>query len=439
MIHRNLRSEVPTAVAGDGPYIIDSKGKRYFDGSGGASVSCLGHSDREVTDAIRAQLEAIPYAHTGFFTTEPAEELAEHLASKAPPSLGNCYFVSGGSEANESALKIARQYFVERGEPERRHIIARLQSYHGNTLGALAAGGNMWRRQQYMPLLIETHHISPCYEYRGKRADESSEAYGLRVADELEVKIEELGASTVMAFIAEPVVGATLGAVPAVPGYFKRIREICDRHGVLLILDEVMCGMGRCGTRFAFEYEGIVPDVVCMAKGLGAGYQPIGAMLVADKIVDAIREGSGFFQHGYTYIGHAAACAGALAVQKVIEKRDLLTRVNVMGKELKARLHALLGNHPNVGDIRGRGLFLGIELVRDRMTKEPFDPALGMNLKLKAAAMEEGLMCYPMGGTLDGRRGDHVIISPPYIIDESHIDEIVDKLSAAFDRVLPAA
>jgi adenosylmethionine-8-amino-7-oxononanoate aminotransferase len=439
MIHRNLRSEVPTAVAGDGPYIIDSKGKRYFDGSGGASVSCLGHSDREVTDAIKAQIEAIPYAHTGFFTTGPAEELAEHLASKAPPTLGNCYFVSGGSEAIESALKIARQYFVERGEPERRHIIARLQSYHGNTLGALAAGGNMWRRQQYMPLLIETHHISPCYEYRGKRADESVEAYGLRVADELEAKIEELGPSTVMAFIAEPVVGATLGAVPAVPGYFKRIREICDRHGVLLILDEVMCGMGRCGTRFAFEQEGIVPDVVCMAKGLGAGYQPIGAMMVEDKIVDAIREGSGFFQHGYTYLGHAAACAGALAVQKVIDKRDLVTRVNVMGKELRSRLEALLGNHPNVGDIRGRGLFLGIELVRDRMTKEPFDPALGMNLKLKAAAMEEGLMCYPMGGTLDGKRGDHVIVSPPYIIDESHIDEIIDKLSAAFDRVLPTA
>ncbi len=439
MIHRNLRSEVPTAVAGDGPYIIDSKGKRYFDGSGGAAVSCLGHSEREVSDAIKAQLERSPYAHTGFFTTEPAEELAEHLAAKAPPGLGNCYFVSGGSEAIESALKIARQYFVEKGEPSRRHIVARLQSYHGNTLGALAAGGNMWRRQQYMPLLIETHHVSPCYEYRGRRADESAEAYGLRVADELEAKIEELGPSSVMAFIAEPVVGATLGAVPAVPGYFKRVREICDRHGVLLILDEVMCGMGRCGTRFAFEHEGIVPDIVVMAKGLGAGYVPIGAMLVGDPIVEAIRDGSGFFQHGYTYIGHAAACAGALAVQKVIEKRDLITRVNVMGKLLKGRLEALLGNHSHVGDIRGRGLFLGIELVRDRMSKEPFDPALGMNIKLKAAAMEEGLMCYPMGGTIDGKRGDHVIIAPPYIIEERHIDEIIDKLSRAFDRALPAA
>jgi adenosylmethionine-8-amino-7-oxononanoate aminotransferase len=439
VIHRNLRSEVPTAVAGDGPYIIDSTGKRYLDASGGAAVSCLGHSDREVTEAIRAQLERIPYAHTGFFTTEPVEELAEFLSSKAPPGLGNCYFVSGGSEAIESALKIARQYFVERGETERHHIISRRQSYHGNTLGALAAGGNMWRRQQYMPLLIETHHISPCYEYRGKRTDESVEEYGLRVADELEAKIEELGPTTVMAFIAEPVVGATLGAVPAVPGYFKRIAEICARHGVLLILDEVMCGMGRCGTRFAFEHEGIVPDIVCMAKGLGGGYQPIGAMLVQDRLVEAIRDGSGFFQHGYTYIGHAAACAGALAVQRVIEERGLLKRVNPLGKELKARLEALLGNHPFVGDIRGRGLFIGIELVQDRMTKEPFDPALAVNGKIKAAAMEAGLMCYPMGGTIDGKRGDHIIISPPYIIEERHIDEIIDKLSVAFDRALPAA
>ena len=346
VIHRNLRTEVPTAVAGDGPYIIDREGKRYLDASGGAAVSCLGHSDREVTAAISAQLERIPYAHTGFFSTEPAEELAAFLASKAPANLGNCYFVSGGSEAIELALKIARQYFVERGESERHHIIARRQSYHGNTLAALAAGGNMWRRQQYLPLLIETHHISPCYEYRGRRADESVEEYGARVADELEQKIEELGPSSVMAFIAEPVVGATLGAVPSVPGYFKRIREICDRHGVLLILDEVMCGMGRCGTRFAFEQEGIVPDIVCVAKGLGAGYQPIGAMLVADRIVDAIREGTGFFQHGYTYIGHATACAGALAVQKVIEKRGLLKRVSPLGAELKSRLEALLRQPP---------------------------------------------------------------------------------------------
>jgi adenosylmethionine-8-amino-7-oxononanoate aminotransferase len=438
VIHRNLRTEVPTAVGGDGPYIIDQKGKRYLDASGGAAVSCLGHSDREVSAAISAQLERIPYAHTGFFTTEPAEELADFLSSKAPANLGNCYFVSGGSEAIESAMKIARQYFVERGEKERHHIIARRQSYHGNTLAALAAGGNMWRRQQYLPLLIETHHISPCYEYRGRRADESAAEYGARVADELEQKIEELGPSSVMAFIAEPVVGATLGAVPSVPGYFKRIREICDRHGVLLILDEVMCGMGRCGTRFAFEHEGIVPDIVCVAKGLGAGYQPIGAMLVEDRIVEAIREGTGFFQHGYTYIGHAAACAGALAVQKVIEKRELLKRVNPLGNELKSRLEARFGNHPFVGDIRGRGLFIGIELVEDRMTKEPFDPSLAVNGKIKAAAMEQGLMCYPMGGTIDGRRGDHIVIAPPYIIEEGHIDEIVDKLSTAFDRALPA-
>jgi adenosylmethionine-8-amino-7-oxononanoate aminotransferase len=439
VIHRNLRSSVPTAVAGEGCYIIDSGGKRYFDGSGGAAVSCLGHSDRQVIEAIKAQLDRISYAHTGFFTTDPVEELADFLATKLPAGLGNCYFLSGGSEAAEAALKMARQYFVERGEPERRHIIARRQSYHGNTLGALAAGGNMWRRQQYLPLLIEAHHISPCYEYRGRRADESTQEYGQRVADELEAKIGELGAASVMAFIAEPVVGATLGAVPAVPGYFKRIRDICDRHGILLILDEIMCGMGRCGTLFAFEHEGIVPDMLTMGKGLGGGYQAVAALLVQDRIVEAIRDGTGFFQHGHTYQGHAIACAGALAVQKVMEERNLVARVTPLGEELKARLAARFGNHPHVGDIRGRGLFLGIELVQDRMTKEPFDPALAMNARIKTAAMEEGLMCYPMGGTIDGKRGDHIIIAPPYIIEDKHIDEIVDKLGAAMDRVLPIA
>jgi adenosylmethionine-8-amino-7-oxononanoate aminotransferase len=439
VIHRNLRSTVPTAVAGEGCYIIDSTGKRYFDGSGGAAVSCLGHSNREVIEAIKAQLDRISYAHTGFFTTDPVEELAEFLSTKVPPSLANFYFLSGGSEAVEASLKMARQYFVERGELDRRHIIARRQSYHGSTLGALAAGGNMWRRQQYLPLLIETHHISPCYEYRGRRADESAEAYGERVGDELEAKIKELGASSVMAFIAEPVVGATLGAVPAVPGYFKRIREICDRNGILLILDEIMCGMGRCGTLFAFEHEGIVPDMLTMGKGLGGGYQAVAALLARDHIVDAIRDGSGFFQHGHTYQGHAIACAGALAVQKVMEANNLVARVPPLGDELKARLGARFGKHPNVGDIRGRGLFLGIELVEDRMTKEPFDPVLAMNVKIKAAAMEEGLMCYPMGGTIDGKRGDHIIIAPPYIIEDEHIDEIVSKLGAAMDRVLPTA
>ncbi|MDH4870072.1 aspartate aminotransferase family protein [Pseudomonas sp. BN515] len=436
VFHRSLTQSYPTAVQGDGPYLIDSQGKRYLDASGGAAVSCLGHSDASVIEAIRDQVGKLAYAHTSFFTSEPMEALADFLIERAPQGLESVYFVSGGSEAVEAALKLARQYFVEIGQPQRRHVIARRQSYHGNTLGALAAGGNAWRRQQFQPLLIDVSHVSPCYAYREQRADESPEALGLRLAAELEAEILNLGADNVMAFIAEPVVGATLGAVPAVPGYFKRVREVCDRHGVLLILDEVMCGMGRTGTLFAAEQEGISADLITVAKGLGAGYQPIGATLVSGRIVDAIRGGSGFFQHGHTYIGHATACAASLAVQKSIEERQLLPRVRELGDALHARLQARFGDHPHVGDLRGRGLFRGLELVQDRASKEPFDPALKFHAKVKKAAMAHGLMCYPMGGTLDGRRGDHILLAPPFILEESHLDELVDKLDAALGSAL---
>lgn len=423
------------AVAGDGPYIIDRDGRRYLDASGGAAVSCLGHSDADVVAAIKAQLDAIAYAHTAFFTSEAAESLAGFLTQRAP-GLARVYFVSGGSEALEAALKLARQYFLERGEPQRRHFIARRQSYHGNTLGALAVGGNAWRRRQFEPLLMESHHIAPCYAYRDQRPGETAQAYGRRVADELEAKIQELGAETVLAFVAEPVVGATLGAVPAVPGYFKRIREICSAHGILLILDEVMCGMGRTGSLFACEQEDITPDMVAVAKGLGAGYQPIGALLSSAAIHDAVAAGSGFFQHGHTYMGHPTACAAALAVQQVIERDALLDNVRRMGAQLQAALHERFDTHPQVGNIRGRGLFLGLELVRDRATRAPFPAASRLHAVLKAQALDHGLLCYPMSGTIDGRDGHHVLLAPPYIIDETHIAEIVDKLDASLAAAL---
>ncbi|MFC5695558.1 aspartate aminotransferase family protein [Pseudomonas sp. GCM10022186] len=439
VFHRSLTQSYPTAVQGDGPYLIDSQGKRYLDASGGAAVSCLGHSDAAVVEAIREQVGKLAYAHTSFFTSEPMEALADFLIERAPAGLESVYFVSGGSEAVEAALKLARQYFVEIGQPDRRHVIARRQSYHGNTLGALAAGGNAWRRQQFQPLLIDVSHVSPCYAYREQRADESPEALGIRLAAELEAEILRLGADKVMAFIAEPVVGATLGAVPAVPGYFKRVREVCDRHGVLLILDEVMCGMGRTGTLFAAEQEGISADLVTIAKGLGAGYQPIGATLVSGRIVDAIRNGSGFFQHGHTYIGHATACAAALAVQSSIEERQLLPRVRELGAALQTRLRERFADHPHIGDIRGRGLFQGLELVQDRASKAPFDPARKLHARVKKAAMAHGLMCYPMGGTLDGRSGDHILLAPPFILEEPHLDELVHKLDAALRDALADA
>ncbi len=433
---RHCHSVPPVAVGGEGCYLIGADGKRYLDGSGGAAVSCLGHGDAEITAAIKSQLDRLAFAHTGFFTSEPAERLADLLIQHAPGRLDRVYLVSGGSEATESAIKLARQYWVEKGEPQRARLIARKQSYHGNTIGALSAGGNEWRRQQFGPLLLEVSHIDPCYEYRYRRDDESAEDYGRRAADALEDEIQRLGPETVMAFMAEPVVGATAGALAPAPGYFKRIREICDRHGVLLILDEVMCGMGRTGSLFACEQDGVAPDIACIAKGLGAGYQPIGAMLCTAEIFDAIAQGSGFFQHGHTYLGHPAAAAAGHAVVSAILDRGLIPRVREQGEKLAARLEDRFGQHSHVGDIRGRGLFRGIELVADRETKDPFDPARGVAAKIKKAAFAEGLICYPMSGTIDGRRGDHILLAPPFIIEDDQLDELTGKLDRAISAVI---
>ena len=433
---RSMKAGCPVAVAGDGCYIIDQTGKRYLDGSGGAAVSCLGHSHPAVIEAIKSQLDRLAFAHTGFFTSEPAEALASLLADHAPDGIEHVYFVSGGSEAVEAALKLARQYFVETGRPERHHVIARRQSYHGNTLGALAVGGNAWRRQIYDPMLVETSHIAPCYAYREMRDGETEAEFARRVADELETAIQRLGPENVMAFVAEPVVGATLGAVPALDGYFTRIREICDRHGVLLILDEVMCGMGRTGHLFACEADGVRPDILTIAKGLGAGYQPIGAMMCSNVIYRAIEAGSGFFQHGHTYLSHPAACAGAHAVVATMLDEQLIGRVKDQGRKLMAELSNRFGAHPHVGDIRGRGLFLGMEFVAERDSKAPFAPEEARHKRFKAAAFEAGLLCYPMGGTIDGRRGDHVLIAPPFIISDDQIGELCDRLEAAAEVAL---
>ena len=436
VFHRMPKKSLPVAVAGEGIEVIDSTGKRYIDASGGAAVSCLGHSHQRVIGAIDRQARQLAYAHTSFFTSEAAEALAERLVKAAPAGIGHAYFVSGGSEAIEAALKLARQYFVEIGEPQRKHFIARRQSYHGNTLGALAIGGNAWRREPFLPLLIDAHHVSPCYAYRGRLADESDEAYAQRLADELERKILELGPDTVAAFVAETVVGATLGAVPPVAEYFRNIRAVCDKYGVLLILDEVMCGMGRTGHLYACEVEGIAPDIITIAKGLGAGYQPIGAALASDRIYEAIVGGSGFFQHGHTYMGHATACAAALEVQRVIEEENLLSNVQARGEQLRSALREWLGNHPHVGDIRGRGLFVGVELVRDRPSKTPFEPQRKLHAAIKQEAMARGLMVYPMGGTIDGKSGDHVLLAPPFICTASDIGRIVERLREAIDAAL---
>jgi adenosylmethionine-8-amino-7-oxononanoate aminotransferase len=437
VFHRQLRHDLPVAVSGHGISITDANGRSYLDASGGAAVSCLGHGHPDVIAAMHAQIDQLAYAHTSFFTTEVAEDLADQLIATAPQGMSHVYFVSGGSEAVEAALKMARQYFVEIGEPQRQHFIARRQSYHGNTLGALAVGGNAWRREQFKPILIDVTHVSPCYEYRDRQVGETPEQYGQRLVVELSDAIDKLGPKNVMAFVAETVGGATAGVLAPVPGYFKGVRELCDRHGILLILDEVMCGMGRTGTLHACEQDGVVPDLLTIAKGLGGGYQPIGAVLAQGKLVDAFRQGSGLFQHGHTYLGHAVACAAALAVQRVIARDGLLDQVKARGQTLQALLQKSFGQHAHVGDIRGRGLFWGIELVADRASKRWFDPSLKLHARIKAAAMAQGLMVYPMGGTVDGKCGDHVLLAPPFISSESELEQIVLRLQRAIDASIP--
>lgn len=436
LLHRQIHHAYPRAAGGEGIHLVDTAGRRYIDASGGAAVSCLGHQHPAVLAAMHAQLDRLGYAHTSFFTTDVAEALGEELLAQAPPGMSHVYLVSGGSEAVEAALKMARQYFVERGEPQRRYFISRRQSYHGNTLGALGVGGNAWRRAQFAPILVDHHHIDPCHAYRYRREDESAEEYGVRAAAELEAKIRELGADKVIAFVMETVVGATLGAVPPAPGYLARVREICTRHGILLILDEVMCGMGRTGTLHACTQDAVAPDLMTVAKGLGGGYAPIGATFLARHIYDAFARGSGMFQHGHTYVGHPLACAAALAVQRVVREERLLDNVRARGTQLERALRDRFEDHPHVGDIRGRGLFQGIELVADRVSKAPFDPARRLHARIKSAAMERGLMVYPMGGTVDGRAGDHVLLAPPFICDAAAIEAIVDRLGASIDAAL---
>jgi adenosylmethionine-8-amino-7-oxononanoate aminotransferase len=436
VFHRHLHHTPPVAVSGTGVWLTDSNGKQYLDASGGAAVSCLGHGHPEVLAAMHAQIDRLAYAHTSFFTTEAAEELARHLVERAPQGMSHAYFVSGGSEGVEAAMKMARQYFVETGEPQRSHFIARRQSYHGNTLGALSVGGNQWRREPFAPILIPATHVSACYPYREQQDHETPEQYGQRLARELDAAIERLGSDKVIAFIAETVGGATAGVLTPVPGYFKSVREVCDRHGVLLILDEVMCGMGRTGTLHACEQEDVVPDLLVVAKGLGGGYQPIGAVLAQKKIVDAMSQGSGFFQHGHTYLGHPVACAAALAVQQVIERDGLLARVRESGSRLRGLLLDAFGEHRHIGDIRGRGLFWGIELVQDRARKAPFDPSLKLHALIKKEAMARGLMVYPMGGTVDGRYGDHVLLAPPVIASDAELALIAERLQEAIQAAI---
>ena len=438
ILHRTLELTPPTAVGGEGNYLIDAAGKRYLDACGGAAVSCLGHDNAKVREALKAELDNIAFAHSGFFTNQPAEELAQFLIDRAPKGtgLGRIMYLGSGSEAMEAALKLARQYHLERGEPKRSNIIARAPSYHGNTLGALATGGHAGRREPFQPLLMNVSHIDAAYEYRMRREGEAGADFALRMANLLEEEIQRLGTETVMAFVAEPVVGASLGTQPAPMGYFKRIREICDTYGILFIADEVMCGMGRTGSLFALQQEGIAADITTLAKGLGAGYQPIAAVMAAENVIRTIKDGSGTLWNGHTYMSHAIATAGALAVQQVIEEDNLLSNVRMRGEQLREGLQTRLGQNPHVGDIRGRGLFWTAELVEYSATKKPFEATLGLAPKIQKIALDLGLMCYPSQGCADGTQGDHVLLAPSYTSTREEIAAICDLITQAIETAL---
>jgi adenosylmethionine-8-amino-7-oxononanoate aminotransferase len=438
VFHRSTRARPAVAVRGEGIYLIDEQERRYVDACGGAAVSCLGHGHPDIVAAITGQAARLEYAHTGFFGCEAGEELAAMVADASPGTLDKVWFTSSGSEAIEAALKLARQYHLERGDTGRTRLVARRLGYHGNTLGALAAGGSAWRRAPYAPMLIDVSLVDPCFKYRFARPGETPEEYGRRAADSLEQEILRLGPETVIAFVAETVVGATTGAVPPVPEYLKQIREICTRYGVLMILDEVMCGSGRTGTFLACEQDDVVPDIATLGKGLGAGYQPIGAVVCTSEVYDAVANGSGALMHGQTYNAHPVGCAAALAVQRVMAREGLLARVREAGGRLNGLLLARFGDHPHVGDIRGRGLLQAIELVADRTSKVPFDPQLALHERAKADAFARGLLIYPGGGTADGRSGDHILLAPPYNVSNDELDTIVDLLGQTVDAVLPA-
>lgn len=441
VLRRVLTGNQPVIVKGEGAFLIDESGKRYLDACGGAAVSSLGHDNAAVRAAVAKQMQTLSFAHTGLFTNQPAEDLADYLIAHAPKGTGEgrVMYLGSGSEAMEAALKLARQYHLENGQPERARIIARMPSYHGNTLGALAVSGHAGRRAPFAPLLVDVEHIDAAYAYRFQHDGESEADFALRMANQLEERILTLGPETVAAFVAEPVVGASLGSQPAPAGYFKRIREICDTYGVLYIADEVMCGMGRTGSLFALEQEGIAADITTMAKGLGAGYQPIAAVMAAEKVMAPLLAGSGKLWNGHTYMSHAVATAGALAVMREIDGRNLLADVRNLGARLEAGLRAALQDHPHVGDIRGRGLFWTVEMVADRATKAPFDVTRNLAGRVLKAAMDAGVICYPSQGCADGTSGDHVLLAPCFTSTPEEIDLIVATMAETIDRETTAA
>ncbi|KAF2265136.1 PLP-dependent transferase [Lojkania enalia] len=448
LLHRHATYIPPRVIASSGCWLELEDGRKVFDGSSGAAVACLGHGNDQVKEAINRQLDEVAYIHSGFFESSACTGFAKELVLSTNGKMAQAFLISSGSEAMEAAIKLAIQYFVEITSPghysQRKRFIARRQSYHGTTLGALSMGGHKGRRKIYERILMDNFsHVSPCNPYRGLRQGESVEAYIERLAKELDDEFRRVGPNTVAAFVAEPIVGAALGFVPAVPGYFKAMKEVCDKHGALLIFDEVMVGMGRSGTLHAWEQEGVVPDIQTIGKGLGGGYIPISGILIGHRVSNALSKGTGQFAHGQTYQSHAIACAGGLAVQQIIRKENLVANVSEMGNLMVRLLKERLQSHPYVGDIRGKGLAWAIEFVQDKQSKEPFKPELKVAERIHRKALEgpDPIALYHGSGTADGDKGDHIMISPPFIITEEEVEFVVKATANAieefFDEYFP--
>lgn len=442
--YRNLKRQYPTISSGTGVWLTDSQAKQYLDGCSGAVVANIGHGVSEVNEAINDQLRRVAFAHSSQFVSEAALNLAEKLIKMAPSGFnpgGRTYFVSGGSEAVETALKMARAYFYEMGATQKHIVISRRNSYHGSTQGALSATGHPARRKPYLPLLAGNPQVSPSYPYRcacGAAGVCSSAVCGKRLADELEAAIVQAGPENVMAFIAEPVVGAALGAVPPHPDYFKHVREVCNRHSVLLIADEVMTGLGRIGADFGLSLFGVEADIIALGKGLSAGYMPLGAVLASKRVVSAFENGTGIFEHGFTYSAHPTACAAGLAVLEYMEANQLTKRVGELELRLKDGLSAVAAGSAIVGDVRGKGFLWGMEFVCDREAKSPFPSELKLSQNLAAEAASQGLLIYPGSGSIDGASGDHVIVAPPYTASEAELDKLFELLSVSVKNIAQA-
>lgn len=428
---RSFKKSYPEAVRGEGCYIVTADGRRILDAAGSAAVVSIGHGVAEIGGAMAEQASRIAFAHTSQFHTRVADELAKRLLALAPPNFrgGRAYFTSGGSEATESAMKLARQYWLERGQPQRVRIVSRRQSYHGATLGAMSVSGNVKRRAPYAPWLAEWGHIAPCYPYR-RPAGASEADYARACAGELDAFISSAEPHSVAAFIAEPIVGATLGAAVPPPEYWPRVAEICRAHDVLLIADEIMTGMGRTGKPFAVQHWNVEPDMILVGKGVASGYAPLGGVLIAPGVAEAIERGSGAFEHGFTYQAHPVAMAAGLAVLDYAQKHGLFERVAPAGVELLNAL-APLAKASAVGEIRGRGLLLGVEFVRDAATREPFPAEARVAERIRAAAYDVGVATYPIQGCVDGTRGDHVLLAPPFIISSAEIAQLAAALATA--------